>query len=555
MVYLHSHRCRALALWGSVVVVCLGRAPLLLAGVVHVPGDQVTLQAGINATSNGDTVLATGIAYTGPGNRNLNFGGRAIVVRSASGPASCTIDAENADRVFAFTNGETSAARLEGFTITRGLHSTAGGGIYIANSSPTISNCVITNNRTGNGAPGTSGVPGGNGGSGAGVYVTGGSPLLVDCTVSANRTGDGGAGFFDASGSNGSPGGNGGAGAGLYVGPSAHATLLRCRITGNVSGTGGMGGSSVVCVQFNCQTFGENGGDGGDGGGIYVQSTVDAINSVFAANQTGTGGAAGTGPGLPLPTAGRGGNGAAWNGGTSSSKVANCVLYGNLAAGLGPAGQLPGTGGGIEGTPTVTNSILWANNSTQASPLAPVTFSDVQGGFPGSGNIALDPQFKSAASGNFHLQQISPCIDAGSNAAVPAGTATDLDLHTRIVDGNGVTGAIVDMGPFEFDPNRTSGVVDTAPSLGLAAVVESSGDRSVRILYRIGPESADVNLAVYDIRGRRVRALDRGAQPPGDHLQRWDTRDESGERVVRGVYFVRLLTAGKQAVDKIVLMR
>src|SRR5262245_61129445 len=103
MVYLHSDRRRAFAIWSSAVALCLGRAPLLLAAVIQVPGNQPTLQAGINAAATGDTVLATASTYTGPGNRNLSFGGRAIVVRSATGPASCTIDAENADRVFAFT--------------------------------------------------------------------------------------------------------------------------------------------------------------------------------------------------------------------------------------------------------------------------------------------------------------------------------------------------------------------------------------------------------------------------------------------------------------------
>src|SRR5262249_2355687 len=161
--------------------------------VIQVPGNQPTLQAGINAAATGDTVLATASTYTGPGNRNLSFGGRAIVVRSATGPAPGTVAARNADRLLPFTGGAASPARPEGLTVTRGFHATAGGGIYIANSSPTISTCVITNNRTGNGAPGASGVAGGNGGSGAGVYVTGGSPLLVDCTVSANHTGDGGA--------------------------------------------------------------------------------------------------------------------------------------------------------------------------------------------------------------------------------------------------------------------------------------------------------------------------------------------------------------------------
>jgi hypothetical protein len=77
-----------------------------------------------------------------------------------------------------------------------------------------------------------------------------------------------------------------------------------------------------------------------------------------------------------------------------------------------------------------------------------VTFSDVEGGFPGTGNINEDPKFISVASDNYRLAGTA-CIDAGSNAAVPASLTTDLDGFRRIFDG------AVDMGAYEFIPPRT----------------------------------------------------------------------------------------------------
>lgn len=73
----------------------------------------------------------------------------------------------------------------------------------------------------------------------------------------------------------------------------------------------------------------------------------------------------------------------------------------------------------------------------------------MQGGFPGEGNIAGDPLF---AADSVYLTPDSPCIDSGSNAAVPVEVTTDLFGNPRIVDGNGDDESVVDMGAHEFQP-------------------------------------------------------------------------------------------------------
>ena len=138
--------------------------------------------------------------------------------------------------------------------------------------------------------------------------------------------------------------------------------------------------------------------------------------------------------------------GGMYNGIWSNPTVTNCTFYGNEAV----------EGGGMcnaDGSPTVTNSIVWGNSPDDvADPDAgsAITYSCVGGGWPGAGNIDADPLF--VGGGNLCLQAGSPCIDAGNNAAVPPGVTTDLAGNPRIVDGTGDGQAIVDIGAYEYEP-------------------------------------------------------------------------------------------------------
>jgi hypothetical protein len=79
-------------------------------------------------------------------------------------------------------------------------------------------------------------------------------------------------------------------------------------------------------------------------------------------------------------------------------------------------------------TLTVRNSILWNNGQSIAvgegehscTDCVTVTYSDIEGGWTGTGNIDADPMFADAASGDYHLGVGSPCIDAGTPAGAPA---------------------------------------------------------------------------------------------------------------------------------------
>lgn len=86
-------------------------------------GDYPTIQTAITASSSGDVIELTDGVFTGPGNRDVEFGGRAVTVRSQSGdPGACIIDCEGTQedthRAFLFLNGEGPSAMLRWLTIT-----------------------------------------------------------------------------------------------------------------------------------------------------------------------------------------------------------------------------------------------------------------------------------------------------------------------------------------------------------------------------------------------------------------------------------------------------
>ena len=97
---------------------------------------------------------------------------------------------------------------------------------------------------------------------------------------------------------------------------------------------------------------------------------------------------------------------------------------------------------------TATNSIIWDNSGTgtgimygQITPI--ISYSDVKGGWPGTGNIDIDPCFVNKGKNDYHLLYYSPCKDSGDNNA-PYLTEQDFEGDPRIAEGT------VDMGADEF---------------------------------------------------------------------------------------------------------
>src|SRR4029077_19903288 len=101
------------------------------------------IQDAINVANTGDLVLVAAGTYS----ENIDFKGKAITVRSASGAALTIIDAGNQGSVVTFVTGEGQHSILEGFTVQHGNSHTYGGGILVSEASPTIANNVIQQNK------------------------------------------------------------------------------------------------------------------------------------------------------------------------------------------------------------------------------------------------------------------------------------------------------------------------------------------------------------------------------------------------------------------------
>jgi len=140
------------------------RVKLRVRGIIHIPSQCGTIQEGINAAQNGDVVEVADGIYTGPGNRDMKFRGKAIRVKSTNGPANCVIDcqgnSQDPHRGFNFLYNEGPDSIVEGLTIRNGyttwndypeedfLITPSGGAIDCFGSHPVIINCIISNNQT-----------------------------------------------------------------------------------------------------------------------------------------------------------------------------------------------------------------------------------------------------------------------------------------------------------------------------------------------------------------------------------------------------------------------
>jgi len=321
-------------------------------------------------------------------------------------------------------SGTNATAVLNGFTIIGGnadgesIDGHRGGGMHCKEGSPTITNCTFSGNQ---------GVFGGgmcnahessptltnctfirnSASHGGGMEnAVRSSPVLTDCTFSDNHA-------FSLGG-------------GLKNQGECNPTLTNCKIIGNTAG--------VVRVSY------------GSGGGMYDRDGCNPIliNCIITGNSA------------------KGDSGGGGGGGIctrnlkidSSQIFINCSFAGNSAP-RGNSLSYDSLGKDFPSTVQLTNCILWDSGNKiwndDSSPIE-ITYSDIQGGWSGQGNINANPLFVDAdgvdnifgtEDDDLRLSPGSLCIDAGDNSAVPQSVVTDLGGNPRIVNGT------VDMGAYE----------------------------------------------------------------------------------------------------------
>ncbi|MBI5116113.1 exo-alpha-sialidase [Candidatus Poribacteria bacterium] len=163
-----------------------------------------TINKAIEKAYDGDTIIVRDGTYVGAGNKNLGLGGKAITLRSESGPESCIIDCEGDGRAFHLHSDETADSVVDGFTIVNGSVTDNGGAILCEGASPTITNCIISSSEAY---------------AGGGILVGGAAaPALTNCVITGNEASYGG---------------------GIYFSGCGGAILLNCTISDNMALAGG----------------------------------------------------------------------------------------------------------------------------------------------------------------------------------------------------------------------------------------------------------------------------------------------------------------------------
>jgi hypothetical protein len=365
-------------------------------------GDYATIQAAVDSAAAGDTVkLANGV-FTGDGNRDIDFGGKDLVVRSESGSAlTCEIDCEaslsDPHRGFNFHSGETRASQVLDITIRSGyaydeaVERNGGGGFRIDGASPTIRNCYVLSCAASGGTTMGGGVS----------IVNGANPLLDTCGIDyCNAEGYGG-------------------GIGIF---EADATITACTIAGNTCTAAG--GGLYVQDAFNsevryCWFFMNIANDGGGLriGGCDLTPEGCLIEQNEATDLLGResrgGGALLSGGGLlDCTVVGNSTNGV--GGGVlclyaDDVTLTNCIIAGNTD-GSGVACYVPAD------AMTLVCCDVWGNAEGDYG----ANMTDQTGV---SGNISGDPLFCNVPVSDYTIDAASPCAPANNTCGVYMGSS------------------------------------------------------------------------------------------------------------------------------------
>ncbi|NQV19379.1 MAG: right-handed parallel beta-helix repeat-containing protein [Armatimonadetes bacterium] len=300
-------------------IFCLFFILHISATIINIPDDQPTIQAGIDVSADGDTVLVQPGTYF----ENLDFFGKEITVASMLLATQDTayisqtiIDGNQSGSVVRFENMENNNTALIGFTLTNGFSQDQGGGIHCNYSSPTLDHLKIINNHsesTGGGIYCFHAYPiitnseilnnyseysgGGiacyysnptisnseisnnynNCNHGSGLLCNNASPVLSNVIISNNSGFSSGSGIYCQDNSNPilqdvviSENANRYAGGGIYISDDSHPTLTNTLITENT--TEGRGGGIVCYGQLDLTNVTICNNSAYEGGGIYIDS-------------------------------------------------------------------------------------------------------------------------------------------------------------------------------------------------------------------------------------------------------------------------------------------
>ncbi|MHC4479048.1 MAG: right-handed parallel beta-helix repeat-containing protein [Planctomycetota bacterium] len=511
----------------TVAIAVFTFAGRLCGTIINIPDDFPTIQQGIDASFNGDTVLVQPGYYV----EHIGFGGHNIVLASlflTTGDSSyiwdTSIAGDSSGTVVSFGAGEDTTAMLIGFSIENGAEQ-SGGGIYCDNSSnPTIMSNLIMDNHA---IPYT----------GGGIWCRVSNPRIIGNIIRDNTAESGGAGislldsnplikdnliFFNGASTHG----------GGILCVQSNPTIMNNRIYGNYAPYGGGIGSTDSDPVITGNLIYENVAASGAGISFSGWGGLVKNNVIFSNLAVEQGGGVNFYDSNPL--------------------LVNNVIYGNESEAMAGAISCVYFSG-----PEIMNTIIWDNIAqsfpeifVDTSSSLTITYSDIRFGWEGEGNIDIDPLFRYATNGNFHLRSEacddtsnSPCIDMGSPAILDSLLDCDWGLEFERSDmgafggGDTITVAIDDC--MERFPSRFT-LYQNYPN-------PFNSSTSIRLSLR---ESQTVSVTVYDLLGREVQTLLDEYRQSGIHHITFNASD-----LASGVYFYRLWAGESVESKRMVLIK
>jgi len=184
--------------------------------------------------------------------------------------------------------------------------------------------------------------------------------------------------------------------------------------------------------------------------------------------------------------------------------------------------------------PEIMNSIIWDNDPPELFGTFTINYSNIQGGWQGTGNIDLDPLFSVNGVHPFSLQDESPCINTG----IP--DTTGLNLPELDLAGNPrFYGGRIEMGAYE-NQNIIIGVeeFDVQSSVFEVRCYPNPFQNQTTICFTL-PKAGFVNLEIHDITGNKTETLLTGYLQKGEHSFVWES-----ERMNEGLYLLSLESEG-----------
>jgi hypothetical protein len=460
----------------------------LSARIINIPTDQPTIQTGIYAATDGDTVLVQPGTYA----ENINFAGNLITVGSlflttqdTTFISQTVIDGNQNGSVVTFVNGENSTAVFCGFKITNGFGSSSsgGGGILCSFSSPTLKNLIICNS---------------NAQAGGGIF-------FVDCLnaslLNVQINNNNSAGFM---------------GSGIFCNRS-NLNLENVTFESNFGGDV-IWSSLSSLIMKNCLII-NNVDYGYHGIALWTYSSLIMTN-VTIANNSGT------------PT-----DGGIFCALDAFVSIVNCIMWGH--------------------SPEIEFCLEWDPNNLS------VAYSNIMGGESGivtnnngtvnwlEGNIDENPLFIGYGDYSYTLLDDSPCVNNGIQDTIGLNLpALDLAGNPRIF------GSRIDMGAYE---NQNVFVDTDNYSIPIVTKLNQNYPNpfnpTTTIQFSLQNDS-EVKLAIYNIKGQKIKLLTSNKFIKGSHSIIWNGDDDKGNSVSSGIYLYKMNVDGKdEATNKCLLLK